>query len=76
MWFDLLIGAEIFWHILDVFSQQGCPIELISFALGQASIDTSVEYRQHIIPRTWKIILFRVDPPPLVRLLKVFNEKK
>jgi hypothetical protein len=52
---------RIFWHlprsvksdnILEVFSGQGDRIELI--ALFQASLDTSLEYPQHIIPRTLK----------------------
>jgi hypothetical protein len=45
MWSDFAdLGKRqnipIFWHVLDVISQQGGPIELIHFALGQASIDT------------------------------------
>jgi hypothetical protein len=31
----------IFWHVFDSFSQQVGLIELIPFALGQASPDTS-----------------------------------
>ena len=36
----------IFWHVLDVFSAPGCRIELIPFALGQATQGTSLEYPQ------------------------------
>ena len=62
----------IFWHwpetaisnhILDVFSEQGSRIELIPFAMSQASRNTSLDYPQHIIPRTLKIHFLRVDPP-------------
>ena len=42
-------------HILDVFSAVCGRIELILFAMYQASCDTSVEYPQHIIPTTLKI---------------------
>ena len=36
-----------FWHIMDVFSALSYRIELIPFALRQASWDTSLEYPQH-----------------------------
>ena len=36
----------IFWHVLDVFSEPGGRIELIPFALGQATQGTSLEYQQ------------------------------
>ena len=36
-----------------VFSQLVGPIDLIPFALGQASLDTSLEYPQHKIPTTF-----------------------
>jgi hypothetical protein len=66
-------GIPIFRHILDVFSQQGGPIELVPFALGQASLDTSVEYPQLFLEHR-KSIFVRVDP--LVGPVKlVFNEK-
>jgi hypothetical protein len=39
-------------HILDIFSGQVDRIEPIPFTLCQASQDTSLEYQQHIIPRT------------------------
>ena len=64
-------NIEIFWHwpktakfdhIFDVFSGQGNRIELIHFALSQASWDTSLDYPQHTIPRTLKIHFFMVDP--------------
>ena len=45
-------------HILDIFSGQGAQIELIPFALFQASPDRSSEYPQHSIQRTLKIIFF------------------
>jgi hypothetical protein len=38
-----------FVNVLDVFSQQGEWIEPIPFALCQVSLDTSLEYPQHII---------------------------
>jgi hypothetical protein len=41
-----------FVTVLSVFSQQGERIKLIPFALCQASLDTSLEYPQHIITRT------------------------
>ena len=45
-------------HILVVFSWQGDQIELIPFALFQASSDTSLEYPQRIILRTLKFLFF------------------
>ena len=50
-------------HILDVFSLPGDWIELIPFAWCQASRDTSVEYPQHIIPRTLKFHFWGGWPP-------------
>ena len=44
--------------LLDVFSIQGDQNEPIPFALCQASWDKSVEYPQHIIPRTLKFHFF------------------
>ena len=41
-------------HVLDVFSGQSDQIELIPFALSRYSRDTSLDYPQHIIPRTLK----------------------
>ena len=46
------LNITIILHVLDVFSGQGDRIDLIPFALCQASWDTSLEYPQHIIPRT------------------------
>ena len=43
------------WHVLDVFSALLGRIELILFAMSQASRETSLEYPQHIIPLTLKI---------------------
>ena len=45
MWSDFAdLGKRknipIFLHVMDVISQKGGPIELIPFALGQASLDT------------------------------------
>ena len=80
MWSDFAdLGKRqnipIFRQVLNVFSQQGGLIELIPFALGQASLDTSLEYPKHIIPRTLKSTFFRLTP--LVGPLKLFfNEKK
>ena len=68
MWsdFDVLVHCQnipIFLHVLDVLSGQGDRIELIFFALFQASPDTSLEYPQHIILRTLKLHFFSVDTP-------------
>ena len=63
---------RIFWrqpktaksdHILDVFSGQDDQIEPIPFALCQASQDTSLEYQQHIIPRTLNFHFLGGWPP-------------
>jgi hypothetical protein len=43
---------------LSVFSQHSGPIELIPFALVQASPDTSLEYPQHNISATLKFHYF------------------
>ena len=64
-------NIPIFWHVLDVFSQQVSPIELIPFALVQTSPDTSLEYPQHNIPTTLKFHFF-LDLTPLVGPLKIF----
>ena len=50
-------------HILDVFSGQGDRIEPIPFALCQASQDKSLEYQQHIIPRTLNFHFLGGRPP-------------
>ena len=47
-------NIPIFINALDVFSGQGDRMELIPFALCQASRDTSLEYPHHIISRTLK----------------------
>jgi hypothetical protein len=47
-----------FEQVMDVFSQQGGPIELILFVMGQASPDTSLEYPQHSSPTTLTIQFF------------------
>ena len=39
-------NIPIFDNVLDVFSRQGDRIELIPFALSQASSDTSLDYTQ------------------------------
>jgi hypothetical protein len=48
-----MLEIELFWrwsktaksnHILDVFSEQGGQIELISFALSQVSRGVSLDY--------------------------------
>ena len=39
-------------HVLEVFSGHSDRIELIPFALCQASQDTSLDYPQHIIAKT------------------------
>jgi hypothetical protein len=57
----LFQNIPIFMYVLDVFSGQGNRMELIPFALCQASRDTSLEYPHHIIPRTFK---FRPEGGP------------
>ena len=54
-------NIPIFLQYFDVFSGQGDRIQLIPFALSQASRDTSLDYPQHIIPRTLKFHFFMVD---------------
>jgi hypothetical protein len=39
---------------MDVFSVLDDRIELIPFALSQAFFDTSLEYPQHVFPKTSK----------------------
>jgi hypothetical protein len=72
------IGIFRYWpetakldHILHVISGQGDQIELIPFAMSQASFD----YPQHIIPITLKVHFFRVDTP-LGGPLKLFVDEK
>ena len=48
---------DVIWHILDIFSAHGDPIQLIPFALFWASQDTRLDYQQHIIRET-KITTF------------------
>jgi hypothetical protein len=50
----LFQNIPIFMNVLDVFSGEGDQMELIPFALCQASQDTSLEYPHCIIPRTLK----------------------
>ena len=50
----LFQNIPIFMNVLDDFCRQGDRMELIPFALCQASRDTSLEYPHHIIPRTLK----------------------
>ena len=57
------LNTPIFMRFGDVFSRQGDRIELIPFALCQASWDTSLEYPQHIIARTLKFHFLGADPP-------------
>ena len=64
-------NIPILWHVLDVFSQQVGPIELIPFALGKASPDKSLEYPQPNIPITLKFP-FILDLTPLVGYLTIF----
>ena len=73
----------IFWHwpktaksdhILDVFSGQGGRIELIPFALSQASWDTSLDYPQHIIPKTLKFHFLWLTP--LEGPLKIYYDEQ
>ena len=45
-------SAQIIQHIFDV--SQGYPFDLIPFVMFQASWDTSLEYPQHIILKTFK----------------------
>ena len=51
-----------FWHIMDVFSALSYPIELIPFAMRQASWDTSLEYPQHNFPRNLIFKFFKGLP--------------
>ena len=49
MWSDFAVlghrqNIPIIQHVLDVFSGQGGRIELIPFAMSQASWDTSLDY--------------------------------
>jgi hypothetical protein len=50
--------SSIFWHVSDAFSQHVGLIELIPFAWGQVSPDTSLEYPQHNIPTILKFPFF------------------
>jgi hypothetical protein len=50
-------------HSLDVFSGQSDRIKLIPFEFFQASWDTSLEYPQHIILKTFKFHFSGIDPP-------------
>jgi hypothetical protein len=59
----ILLNKPNILACLDVFSQNVGPIELIPFALGQASPDTSLQYPQHNILATLKFHFFRFDPP-------------
>ena len=82
MWSDLAVLGQcqnipIFWHILVIYSEQGTRIELIPFAMSQASRDTSLDYPQHIITKSLKIHLFKDRlPPPLGGPLKIFFEER
>ena len=69
MWSDLTVldncqNIQSFGHILDVFSGVPNWIELIPFALSQASRDTSLDYPQGVF---WRQQLFTyVDSTPLL----------
>ena len=49
-----------FQHVLDVFSKADGRIELIPFALSQASCDTSLDYPQRVF---WRQIFFNYSAP-------------
>ena len=51
-------NMSTFGHIMDVFSPLSYSIELIPFAMSQASLDTSLEYHQHGFLRSSKIKFF------------------
>ena len=55
-------NMSTFLHIMDVFSLLSYPIELIPFAMSQASLDTSLEYPQHGFLRNSKIEFFNSLP--------------
>ena len=58
----VVLKLRVILHILAVFSDLRGLIELIPFAMSQASWDTSLDYPQHIIPITLKIHFFKVRP--------------
>ena len=58
----VILNLWIILHVLDVFSVLHSWIELIPFALSQASGATSLDYPQHIIPITLKIHFFQLWP--------------
>ena len=58
-------NIPIFQHVLDVFSGQGGRIELIPFAMSQASWDTSLDYPHGAFQR--ETISDYSDAIPLLR---------
>ena len=67
MWSDLAVldncqNIPSFTHILDVFSGLRNRIELIPFALSQASRDTSLDYPQGVVWRQQIFTYFDATP--------------